>query len=95
MTSIDISVQSPLDAAVVVASDITDKVTAPSTCDVPNDFEMPELQMKSYVKGKKRPNDVAADDDGAQASRPKAKKSRGRPAKLSPHSRRTRARVLS
>ena len=92
MTSIDISVQSPVEASVVVASDITDKVTAPSTFDVPNDFEMSELQIKSSVKGKKRPNDVAADDDGVHASR--AKKSRGRPAKSST-GRRTRARVLS
>ena len=93
MTSIDISVQSPLDASVVVASDITDKVTAPSNFDAPNDFEMSELQMKSSVKGKKRPNDGAADDAGVQSNR--AKKSRGRPAKSSTHGRRTRARVLS
>jgi len=97
MTSIDKSVQSPLDVTVIIASDITDKVTAPATIDVPNDvpndFEMPELQMKSSVKGKKRPNDVAVDDDGVQASR--AKKSRGRPVKSSTHGRRTRARVLS
>jgi len=44
------------------------------------------------VKGKKRPNDVTADDDRVQAGR--AKKSRGRPAKSST-GRRTRARVLS
>jgi len=95
MTSIDKSVQSPLDASpsVVVANDITDVGSAPSTCNVPNDFEMSELQLKSNVKEKKRPNDAVTDDDGAQASR--AKKSRGRPAKSSTHGRRTRARVLS
>ena len=92
MTSVDISVQSLLDAPVVITSD---NVSALSTLNVPNDVAMSavrDLQIKSSVNGKKRPNDVTADDDRVQASR--AKKSRGRPAKSST-GRKTRARVLS
>jgi len=94
MSSVDIVAQSQLDAH--VATDTNDKVITQSNLDVVTDVDMPEFrdfQMKSSMKGKKRPNDIAADDDVVQAN--KAKKSRGRPAKSSAHGRRTRARVLS